>query len=70
MNAVAVGPMYNEAEKTLSVIQRFPAGAVKEVVVVNDCSTDGSLAIARRWIEGNRDRFQYSALLKNQINLV
>ena len=42
MNAVAVGPMYNEAEKTLSVIQRFPAGAVKEVVVVNDCSTDGS----------------------------
>ena len=42
MNTLALGPMYNEGEKTLSVIQKFPRGVVKEVLIVNDASTDGS----------------------------
>ncbi len=39
---IAIGPMYNEGEKALQVINRFPRGSVDEIVVVNDASTDGS----------------------------
>lgn len=39
---MAIAPMYNEGEKALRVIQRFPRGMVDEIVVVNDASTDGS----------------------------
>ena len=42
MKTVAIGPMYNEGEKTFSVIQRFPRDVVQEVVIVNDASTDGT----------------------------
>ncbi len=41
-NIAAIGPMYNEGEKALSTIQRFPFEAVQEIIIVNDCSTDGS----------------------------
>lgn len=40
---IAIGPMYNEGEKTLGVVSRFPSGVVDEVVIVNDASTDGSV---------------------------
>lgn len=42
MNAVAIGPMFNEGERALSTIQRFPRAAVEEIIIVNDCSTDGA----------------------------
>lgn len=45
MKIIAIGPMYNEGDKALAVIKRFPAGVVQEVVVVDDASTDGSRAM-------------------------
>lgn len=42
MNAIAIGPMYNEGERALETVRRFPRGPVNEVVIVNDASTDGS----------------------------
>ena len=42
MKTVAIGPMYNEGEKALGVVRRFPRGLVDEIVIVNDASTDGA----------------------------
>ncbi len=42
MKTIAIGPMYNEGERAVGVIQRFPRGLVDEIVVVNDASTDGA----------------------------
>lgn len=45
---VAVLPAYN-AEKTLErTLADIPAGAVDEIVLVDDCSKDGTVALARR----------------------
>lgn len=42
MKIIAIGPMYNEGERALQAVKRFPPGAVDEIVIVNDASTDGS----------------------------
>lgn len=42
MRVIAVGPMFNEGERALETVRRFPKGMVDEIVVVNDGSTDGS----------------------------
>ena len=42
MKILAIGPMYNEGEKTLRTIRRFPPGIVDEIVIVDDASTDGA----------------------------
>ncbi len=45
---VAVLPAYN-AEKTLEkTIKDIPAGSVDEIVLVDDCSKDGTVALSRR----------------------
>ncbi len=43
MKIIAIGPMYNEGERALETIRRFPPGVVQEVVIINDASTDGSV---------------------------
>jgi len=40
MKIIAIGPMYNEGERALQVVQRFPPGLVNEIVIVDDASTD------------------------------
>lgn len=42
MKTIAIGPMYNEGERALQVIRRFPPHAVDEIVIVDDASTDGA----------------------------
>jgi len=41
MKVIAIGPMYNEGERAVRVIQRFPTGVVDEILIVDDASTDG-----------------------------
>ena len=45
---MAIGPVYNEGEKAVRTIAAFPPGIVDEIVVVDDCSTDGSQEIIRQ----------------------
>jgi len=48
MKVIAVLPAYN-AERTLEkTIQDIPPGTVDEIVLVDDCSKDGTVALARR----------------------
>lgn len=39
---ILIAPLYNEKGKIGNAVRRVPPGAVDEVVVVNDASTDGS----------------------------
>lgn len=42
MRVIAIGPMYNEGEKAVQTVKRFPSGLVDEIVIVDDASTDGA----------------------------
>ncbi len=48
MKIIAIGPLYNEGDKALNVIERFPHQVVDEVVVVDDASTDGTMEQIRK----------------------
>ncbi len=48
MRVLAIGPMYNEGEKAIQTIEKFPVGVVDEVLVVDDASTDASAEIIRK----------------------
>jgi len=39
-----------------------------DLVVVDDCSSDDSLGVARRWIERHQGRFNHAVLLHNREN--
>ena len=48
MKVIVVLPAYN-AEKTLEkTVRDIPAGSVDEIILVDDCSTDGTAALARK----------------------
>lgn len=48
MKIIAVLPAYN-AEKTLEkTIRDIPEGAVSEIILVDDCSKDGTVALSRK----------------------
>jgi glycosyltransferase involved in cell wall biosynthesis len=48
MKVIAVLPAYN-AEKTLEkTVRDIPAGSVDEIILVDDCSKDGTAALARK----------------------
>ncbi|MBI5630299.1 MAG: glycosyltransferase family 2 protein [Elusimicrobia bacterium] len=48
LKVIAVLPAYN-AEKTLEkTVRDIPPGAVSEIILVDDCSKDGTVAAARR----------------------
>ncbi|MEI6350294.1 MAG: class I SAM-dependent methyltransferase [Verrucomicrobiota bacterium] len=47
---------------------RMQTLAEKDLIVVDDCSTDDSLCIAQRWIEQNKNAFCHVAVLKNRVN--
>lgn len=53
MSKVAIFiPVYNESEKLADTLSRVPKelnGKETEIIIVDDCSTDGSLAIAKKF---------------------
>jgi dolichol-phosphate mannosyltransferase len=42
MKIIAIGPMFNEGERAAEVARKFPVGAVDEILIVDDASTDDS----------------------------
>ncbi len=47
MKILAITPMFNEGEKAVDTVSRFPLGLVDEILVVDDASTDGAAEKAR-----------------------
>lgn len=65
-----VVPLYNYAhfvEETLDSL-RAQSLEKKGLIVVDDCSSDHSLHVARGWIEQNKGAFTHVALLRNAVN--
>ena len=68
--AAVVIPLYNYEQYIEEALDSVRAQTLSEldIVVVDDCSTDRSLDVAREWLEGNSQRFRRRALLKNRHN--
>ena len=52
---------------TLDTVRAQSLGAL-DLIVVNDCSTDGSLEVVKDWFAGNSSRFNRALLLHHQQN--
>ncbi len=68
MKLSVVIPVYNEAgtvEKLIDTVQQADAGLPKELVLVDDASTDGSRAVLER-VAGRHDNVRFVAHDKNQ----
>jgi GT2 family glycosyltransferase/SAM-dependent methyltransferase len=63
-------PLYNYDQYIEEALDSVCAQTLAELdlVVVDDCSTDRSLTVARRWLEANSQRFCRGALLRNSQN--
>ncbi len=63
-------PLYNYALHIEETLESLKAQSLvsKGLIVVDDCSTDGSLEVARAWLAKNADAFRHVALLKNRVN--
>ena len=61
MKLSVVIPCYNEVETIAEIVRRVKAAPVesKEIIVVDDCSTDGSRELIRDEIEAGVDRVIY-----------
>jgi len=68
--AAVVVPLYNYAGHVLEALESVQAQTVpfKELVVVEDCSTDDSLRVAEAWLRQHAASFTHVALLKNRQN--
>ena len=69
--AAVVVPLHNYAAHITEALESVKAQtfADKELIVVEDGSTDESLAVARGWMEKNASAFRRIALLKNHRNM-
>ena len=65
-----VMPLYNSANYVEEALDSVRAQTLAELdlIVVDDRSTDESLAVALRWLEANAARFNRVLLLRNPIN--
>jgi len=63
-------PLYNYAAFVVEALDSVLAQslAVIDLVVVDDASTDDSLAVARQWIEQHHSRFGRVVLRRNHVN--
>jgi len=65
-----VVPLYNYAGYVVEALESVRAQTVAELdlIVVDDASTDDSLAVARAWIEQHAERFNRVLLIRNTPN--
>jgi SAM-dependent methyltransferase len=65
-----VVPLYNYAQYVREALDSVAAQTVREldVIVVDDCSTDNSLNVAKTWLIANQHKFNHVALLQNKRN--
>jgi GT2 family glycosyltransferase len=63
-------PLYNYAGYVTEALESVRAQTLDRIdlIVVDDASTDDSLAVARGWAEQNVDRFNRILVLRNHIN--
>lgn len=63
-------PLYNYENYIIEALDSLRSQTLGDfdVVVVNDCSTDTSEAVAERWLKENQERFASVALLRNSRN--
>ncbi|MGO4127842.1 class I SAM-dependent methyltransferase [Inquilinus sp. YAF38] len=63
-------PLYNYETYVVEALESVRAQTLEslDLVVVDDCSTDGSLAVAVSWAERNAARFNRILVLKNRVN--
>ncbi len=68
--AAVIVPLYNYAHYVEEALDSVRAQTLKgiELIVVDDCSTDDSLAVVKRWIEQKGSELAYVALYRNQQN--
>ena len=61
MKLSIVIPCYNEVETIAEIVRKVKAAPVKskEIVIVDDCSTDGTRELIRNEIEPNVDKVIY-----------
>ena len=65
-----VVPLFNYAHYVMEALESVRAQTVrqKELIVVDDCSNDNSLAVASGWLRSHAVEFTHVALLKNRKN--
>jgi hypothetical protein len=65
-----VMPVHNYETYIEEALESVRAQTFRELdlVIVDDCSTDESVEVARRWLERHRSRFNRAALLRNLRN--
>ena len=65
-----VVPLYNYERYVVEALGSVAAQTLKDIdiVVVDDASTDSSLAVAEHWMRGNAERFNRAVLLQNAAN--
>ena len=63
-------PLYNYQNFVLDALESVREQTLDplDLVIVDGCSTDNSLAVAKEWVESNADRFNRVLLLKNRTN--
>jgi len=69
-DVTVVVPLYNYEDLVEETLDSVFAQTVEilDLVIVDDHSTDGSLAVAQRWAEYNASRFNRIVLLQNSAN--
>lgn len=62
--------LYNYAHHIVGALESAAAQTIRQLdlVVIDDCSTDRSLATARDWLETHGNRFSRARLLRNRTN--
>jgi GT2 family glycosyltransferase/glycosyltransferase involved in cell wall biosynthesis len=65
-----VVPLFNYAGLVAEALESVAAQTLDclDLVIVDDASTDSSLAVAREWVEANAGRFNRILLLRNRVN--
>ena len=69
-DVAVVIPLYNYADYVVEAMESVKDQTIaqRELIVVDDCSTDDSLTVADDWLRSNANQFTHVALLRNRNN--